>query len=419
MNCRKLSVAHIISGSLKGGAARGALALHNALKAEGINSIIINNYPKHKKTLDFSNILNLISYRLVIFLESVLWVKLFKSKSYFSLGLFEKNNNIITELKKVDIIHVHWSIGIISLLTLRKIKKPIVWTIRDMWTFTGGCHYSLNCLKYSSSCNSCPILKTNFKYDISYFLYKFKEIIFRKAKNITFVGISNWITKEALNSKILNGQKIKTIYNITDGENFKILSKESARDELNLPKNKFIILFGAVNINQNGYKGGNIIKEVFQHFEKDSDIFFISFGSNIYPNSQNLKNFGFIDDRKKLNNLYSSADVFLMPSLQEAFGKTALESIYSGTPVINFANTGAAEIIDDRKTGFIVEEKSSKCFIEGINFFRKNQKHIKLSSFNRSNRSLKKFSKKNIAIKYINLYKKIYSESINKNSKEI
>ena len=143
-----------------------------------------------------------------------------------------------------------------------------------MWTFTGGCHYSLNCLKYTSSCKSCPILKTNFKYDISYFLSKLKEIIFRDAKHITFVGISNWITKEASNSKILHGKNIKTIYNITDGENFKILSKAYARDELNIPKNKFIILFGAISLHKHGYKGGKIIKEVIEHFEKDNDIFY-------------------------------------------------------------------------------------------------------------------------------------------------
>ncbi len=392
MNYRKLSVAHIISGSLKGGAAKGALALHNALKAEGMNSFIINNYPKNKNILDFSNILNLISYRLVIFLESVLWVKLFKSKSYFSLGLFEKNNNIITELRKADIIHIHWSIGIISLLTLRKIKKPIVWTIRDMWTFTGGCHYTVN----------CP--ENWFLRILSYFLCKFKEIIFRKAKNITFVGISNWITKEALNSKILNGKKIKTIYNITDKENFKILSKEAARDELNLPKNKFIILFGSININQDAHKGGKIIKEVLQHFEKDSDIFFISFGSNIYPNSKNLKNFGFIDDRKKLNNLYSSADVFLMPSLQEAFGKTALESIYSGTPVVAFSNTGISEIISDKKTGIIVEERNSNSIIKAIEYIKDNQLKFSISNFENNKEIKSKFSRNNIALQYINLY---------------
>ncbi len=407
MVSKKFSVAHIISGSLKGGAARGALALHKSLEAEGLKSVIVNNYPYKQKRFNSSYILDLISYRLVIFLESVLWVKLFKSKSYFSLGLFEKNNHIINQIKNADIIHVHWSIGIISLLTLRKIKQPIVWTIRDMWIFTGGCHYSLSCSKYTSGCKSCPVLKTNFKYDISYFFFTLKKFLIKKAKNITFVGISSWISKEAMNSRILNGKKIKTIYNITDGQNFKLLSKVSMREELKLPRNKFIILFGAIYINQDDYKGGKIIKEVLQHFKNDNDVFLISFGSNIFPNSKNLKNFGFINDRKKLNYLYSAADVFLMPSLQEAFGKTALESIYSGTPVISFADTGCAEIIENKKTGFLVSEKSASSFINGINFVKKNIEIFKPSNFRKNRKFLNKFSQKTIAQKYIKLYNQI------------
>ena len=100
-------------------------------------------------------------------------------------------------------------------------------------------------------------------------------------------------------------------------------------------------------------------------------IFFISFGSNSHPNSKNHKNFGSIENRKKLNFLYSSANIFLMPSIQEAFGKTALESIFSGTPVITFSNTGVSEIVNNRKTGFIVSEKSALSFIKGINYVRR------------------------------------------------
>ncbi len=407
MLSKELSVAHVISGSLKGGAAKGALALHNALRAEGLNSFVVNNYPHKKNNFYLSYILNLISYRLVIILESLLWVKLFKSKSYFSLGLFEKNNYIFNEFKNADIIHVHWSIGIISLFTLRKIKKPIVWTIRDMWIFTGGCHYSLTCSKYTSCCKSCPVLKTNFKYDISYFLFKIKSNLIRKSQNINFVGISNWISKEAINSRILNGKKIQTIYNITDGESFRPLSKESARDELNLPRNKFIILFGSISFENNDYKGGEIIKKVIKEFKMNCDTFLISFGSNILPNSINLKNFGPIYERKKLNYLYSAADVFLMPSLQEAFGKTALESIYSGTPVIAFADTGCAEIVDNKKTGFIVSEKSASSFINGIKYVKENIEIFKPLYFRKNNKYLDKFSQKTIAQKYIKLYNQI------------
>ena len=51
--------------------------------------------------------------------------------------------------KNADIIHIHWlSDGFINLKSISKISKPIVWTMRDMWPFTGGSHYTMEFEKY-------------------------------------------------------------------------------------------------------------------------------------------------------------------------------------------------------------------------------------------------------------------------------
>jgi glycosyltransferase involved in cell wall biosynthesis len=52
--------------------------------------------------------------------------------------------------------------------------------------------------------------------------------------------------------------------------------------------------------------------------------------------------------------LYQSCDIFALPSRAEAFGIAAVEASATGLPVVATATGGLEEIVDNRKTGFIV-----------------------------------------------------------------
>ncbi len=54
-----------------------------------------------------------------------------------------------------DIINLHWvEWGFLQIETLPKFGKPLVWTLHDMWAFTGGCHYSQECDRYQGFCGA-------------------------------------------------------------------------------------------------------------------------------------------------------------------------------------------------------------------------------------------------------------------------
>ena len=53
---------------------------------------------------------------------------------------------------------------------------------------------------------------------------------------------------------------------------------------------------------------------------------------------------------------YAAADLYIGPSLEDAFNLPILEAMACGLPVIASANTGASEIIRDGETGFILRE---------------------------------------------------------------
>ncbi|MFM6277712.1 MAG: glycosyltransferase, partial [Dolichospermum sp.] len=108
-----------------------------------------------------------------------------------------------------DIINLHWiNAGYMQIETLAKFKKPIIWTLHDMWAFTGGCHYNKDCTNYTESCGACPQLYSNKEKDLSNWVWR------RKAKawkdlNLTIVTPSHWLADYARKSSLFQNLRIE------------------------------------------------------------------------------------------------------------------------------------------------------------------------------------------------------------------
>ena len=64
--------------------------------------------------------------------------------------------------------HLHWITGgFLNVGSLRRWQVPFVWTLHDMWAFTGGCHYDEGCGRYRTRCESCPALGSSRRFDLS------------------------------------------------------------------------------------------------------------------------------------------------------------------------------------------------------------------------------------------------------------
>ncbi len=393
-----MRIAHFFSGNPTSGAASGTLNLCKGLINENVNIEIFNDkfdfFIKDKKILykknyfkNFFSIINNI-YDRSTFLS-------YKKNIKFSNGMTGSVPISIKEINKFDILHLHWvNNGFFNLKYLKYIKIPIVWTIRDMWPFTGGCHYTLGCEKFYKECESCPSVKT---------LYLFNDkinSIFKKKKNILFdkeihlVPISKWLEEELKKSFIFKNKKITQIYNAIDDENFYPENINDSRDTLGLPQDKFIILIGSQELNDR-LKDNHKILEIIKNL--DNEFFFISFGSksNFF---KGIKNFGYIKDKNKLRKIYSAANLFISFSKQEAFGKTLGESIMCNTPVLAKNNNSSSEIVKNKKNGIIVENDD---YIEGINWIKENldksKKSFSLQLFNN-------FKINHISKQYLELY---------------
>lgn len=398
---KKFKILHIVSGKLDGGAARGAFWLHKALQNLGVTSTILTNSTNNLNDHSIIEITENSIYRNNLE-KQILSQYPNKIDFIFSTGFLGFDFTKLKIYKEADIVHLHWiNNNFVDMRNLKDINKPIVWTLRDMWPMTGGCHYSFDCKKYISECKKCPQLKSTSQNDLSSLVFKYKK--YNLPKYTQIVGISSWLSNEAKKSKLLKKFDIKTISNNIDTELFKTYDKNEQKEFFGLPKDKTILLFGANNI-EDPYKGFGKLKKVTQLLSKEK-YFLCFFGNTDAVNVKKLgleyKLFGKINNDEKLNKIYAATDIFLALSTQEAFGKTLVESMSSGTPVVCFNATGPKDIIEHKIDGYKAKPFSSKDVYRGIEWIENNYEFIRSNAIKNSR---KKFDSIVIAKKYKKLY---------------
>jgi glycosyltransferase involved in cell wall biosynthesis len=89
--------------------------------------------------------------------------------------------------------------------------------------------------------------------------------------------------------------------------------------------------------------------------------------------SKKVKFLGHLDYQAMVN-YYHAADIFVLPSRHESFGKVLLEAASSAKPVVATKTTGALSIVQDKLTGFLVPLNNQKQFIDKVLKLLTNQK---------------------------------------------
>jgi len=411
-----MKVLHIIAGNLSGGAARGAYWLHRGLVDSGVDSkiwtnskttfgdekVISVNKTKKDKLSNFIRVQ--LDANMQIFYKN-------RKKVIFSTGFFGVDFTKSKEYQECDIVHLHWiNGGFVNIKNLSKIDKPLVWTIRDMWPMTGGCHVAsaLNCKNFVNGCGNCKQLNSNFKYDLSRFIYYRKKKYL--PKYIKIVGISNWLSEEAKKSELFKNFDVRTIHNNVNADDFYPIDKKIAKEILGIETNKKIILTGAQNL-KDFYKGFDKFLEAIKLLDKDKYLlaFFGNLDNKIIDNlGFEYKNFGFLYDIVSLRLLYNASDVFVAPSLMDAFGKTLAESMSCGTPVVCFDATGPKDIVEHKITGYKAKPFDSKDLANGIKWvLNLDENGYNKLCENARKKVLNEFDSKVVAKRYIELYREM------------
>jgi glycosyltransferase involved in cell wall biosynthesis len=394
-----------------GGAARAAYRLHQALLAEGVDSQML---VQSKSSDDFTVIRSVTKIEKAMGklrpILDMIPVKHYKdrTKILFSpswlpfSGMVDKINAL-----NPDVVHLHWIAGgMMRIEDLAKIKAPIVWSLHDNWGFTGGCHIMWECNRYQEQCGACPRLGSLREKDLSRSVYLRKQKTFEKLPNMKIIGLSNWLTDCARKSSLFKNNEVVCLPNPINTETYSPFDKSQARTLLNLPNDKKLIAFGAMNAASDINKGFNELALALDGLPEDYDL--VVFGSSEPKIPQGFKQkahyLGYLHDDASLRVLYSAADVMVVPSRQEAFGQTASESMACGTPVVAFGVTGILDIVDHQQNGYLAKPFDTSDLAQGIEWILNNKNHEELCQKAR-NKVVREFDGVVVAKKYIELYK--------------
>lgn len=412
-----MKVVHLSTSDINGGAARAAYRLHNALLNEGVESQIL---VQEKISDDYTVITNgaNIQKSLAIFRRHInaiptLFYKnrtktLFSPACLPSLGLVERINAL-----NPDVVHLHWvNGGMLRMDELAKINAPIVWSLHDMWAFTGGCHYDEQCGAYKQNCGNCKVLASVKENDLSRRIHNKKVKIFKNLGNLTVIGLSQWIATCAKESSLLVNKRVECLPNPIDTTVFSPFDKSKARSLLNLPVDKKLVLFGAMGATSDPRKGFKELSKALSLLDRD-DVEFVVFGSSQPEGSQGFKHkahyLGHLHDDVSLRLLYSAADVVVVPSLQENLSNAVMESLSCGTPVVAFDVGGNGDMIEHKKTGYLAKAYDIDELTNGIQWVLNTINYDELSK-NARNKVMRDFGSVVVAKRYIELYASVLNK---------
>lgn len=416
-----MKILHINTFDIEGGAARAVYRLHKALLSIGIDSLMLvqmkrsDDYTVIGPESKFEKFVNLLRPTL-----DQLPVMLYRNRRevIFSPAWFPFSR-VLKKISKVspDIVHLHWICGgMLRIEDIARIRQPIVWSLHDNWAFTGGCHYNEECNAYEKGCGSCPILGSEKENDLSRKVYRRKERIFTCAKNMTIVGLSAWITGCSKKSCLLRGKKHLNLPNPIDTSIFRPFDKGKAREIWNLPKNKKLVLFGAMTATSDPRKGFKELSEALKLL-RINNVELVVFGSG-EPKSGSDFRFktyflGRLYDDISLVTLYNAADVTVVPSLQENLSNVIMESLACGTPVVAFDIGGNSDMVEHLKSGYLATPFSSEDLAFGIKWVLTNPNYNELSQ-NARRKVLQEFDSIVVAKKYVELYREILEQKENR-----
>ena len=405
-----MKVSIINQSDINGGAARAAYRLHQALLVQGIdsrmyvNQAIAGDWTVNVPEKKIQKIADIVRIPL-----GILFTKLLKTENsvLHSPAFIPSHWPKIMNLTNPDVVNLHWLGGeMMSIEDIKKIKKPIVWTLHDMWAFCGAEHVSIdNRWRDGYTTMNRPSHETAF--DLNKWTWNRKRSHWKRPMHI--VTPSRWLADCVKQSKLMHDWPVTVVPNPIDTERWMPIEKELARKLIRLPPQCPIIAFGTFGANAAPHKGFDLLKSALNNLRgKIKGLELLVFGCLAPPIPDDLgfpiHYTGHLHDDLSLRLLYSAIDAMVIPSRQDNLPNCGVEAHSCGTPIIAFNIGGLPDIVDNKKTGYLANAFDVEEFAEGILWVLEDADRYKLLCKAAREKALKNFNYSVIARKYINVY---------------
>jgi glycosyltransferase involved in cell wall biosynthesis len=409
VNCDVLLIG---ASDTKGGAARAAYRLHQGLQQVGTQSCFLVQDketddptvlgPPNRGRWVLDKVRNRLGESLVRLSGRDAEGK--QSVNLVPSGLHRRVNDLHPE-----VVHLHW-LGheTISIREIARIDAPIVWTLHDMWAFSGTNHYVRRDENHVPDRSSAAERSW-----MDRWLRRWKKTQWSNL-DLTIVTPSAWLAREARRSTVLGEHRIRVIPNGIDLDTFKPIDTSAARAVFDLPESAPLVLFGAINALTNRRKGAHLLRPALHKLlDRREDAELVVFGTSGGLSDEERERFGGrvhsigrLSDSSSLALLYSAADVFAIPSMQDNLPNTIMEALACGTPSVGFDVGGIPEMIEHRITGYVAEAHDVDEFARGLEWVLAEKRRDDLATASRK-KAESEYALPIISRRYRRLYREV------------
>jgi glycosyltransferase involved in cell wall biosynthesis len=362
-----MNVLHINQFDISGGAAIAGYRLHEGLLAQGIDSRLLVGTMKTSSDRVASVPPK---YRIEKQLLRVTSRFGFNNLNYISSFDIPKHSFY----KNADILNFHNLhndyFNYLAIPSLTE-NKPAVFTLHDMWSFTGHCIYSYDCDRWKIGCGKCPYPDTYpaVSIDNTHLEWKLKNWVYSRS-NLTIVIPSNWLVEQAQQS-MLKRFSIHHIPNGIDTEAYQPLDSEQCRLVLGIPTNKKVLMFGAESL-KDSRKGGDLLLKALQSLPEslkaETVLLILGNGGEAIADAVKMTtlNLGYVSSDRLKSIAYSAADLFIFPTRADNLPLVLQESMACGTPMVSFKIGGVPDLVRPGVTGYLATPDDADDFCKGI-----------------------------------------------------
>ncbi|MUG96754.1 glycosyltransferase [Scytonema sp. UIC 10036] len=401
-----MNVLHINQSDISGGAAIAGYRLHQGLLAQKINSRLLVGKVKTSsdRVASVSDKYRFIEKQI----NRVTWRLGFNYINH--INSFEITKHLFYQNANVLNFH-NLHNGYFNYLAIPSLteNKPAIFTLHDMWSFTGHCSYSFDCDRWKTGCGKCPHPETypHIPRDSTHLEWKLKKWVYSQA-NLTVVTPSNWLTEQVKQS-MLNRFPIHHIPNGINTEVYQPVDSEKSRFLLGISNHKKVLMFAAEFLTTSR-KGGDLLQAALRMLPESlkAETVLLTLGESGEAISETAGmttiNLGYVSSDRLKTIAYSAADLFVFPTRADNLPLVLQESMACGTPMVSFKIGGVPDLVRPNITGYLATPEDPNDLCNGIVQLLEDNSLRQDMAQNCRKIALKEYSLELQAKRYIELY---------------
>ncbi len=273
---------------------------------------------------------------------------------------------------EADVVNLHWvTDGFLTIEQIGRIKKPLVWSLVDMWPFAGTEHYGSDGPdgRWRSGYTRSNRPAGDRGVDIDRLTWELKRSRWTRPMHI--VAASTWMRERAESSALFSSWPVHQIPHVVECDVFSPMSSHEARSMLGLPVDRPIVLFLSSAGIGDLRKGWDLLDAALARVRTHHPDVLVVIAGPASPDSAGTSGApihwaGQISGNDALRVLYSACDVTAVPSREDNMPLTAMEAQSCGRPVVAFRIGGLPDIVSHQQTGYLAPAFDTEALAEGV-----------------------------------------------------